>query len=174
MISNLDTNQQFIFDQIKYGLANNPSPEPLTDVDVERLSWPADAYSKIPAQEWNEWSRKIHWALQYAFSHDTSRLENKERLEVWRRKCMAVVRSALAKGDKGQTILESSAFYFVQQDLLHHLVDIYGFKNLTDEESEMVSVLSGAPRHAGRKGCFGTVLVLISVIGVVVFLILKL
>ena len=174
MISDLDTNQQFIFDQIKYGLANKPSPEPLTDVDFERLSWPADAYSKIPTQEWNEWSRKIHWALQYAFSHDTSRLENKERLEVWRRKCMAVVRSAMAKGDKGQTVLESSAFHFVQQDLLHHLVDIYGFKNLTDEESEMVTILSGAPGHAGRKGCFGTVLALVSVIGVVIFLILKL
>jgi len=174
MISQLDTNQQFIFDQIKYGLANKPLPEPLTDVDVERLSWPADAFSKIPAQEWNEWSRKIHWALQYAFSHDTSRLENKERLEVWRKKCMAVVRSALAKGDKGQSVLESSAFHFVQQDLLNHLVDVYGLNNLTNEESEMVSVLSGASKHAGGKGCFGTVLVLISVIVIVVFFILKL
>lgn len=171
MISQLDTNQQFIFDQIKYGLANKPSPEPLTDVDVERLSWPADAYSKIPAQEWNDWSRKIHWALQYAFSHDTSRLEDKERIELWRKKCMAVVRSALEKGDKGQSVLESSAFHFVQQDLLHHLVDVYGFKNLTDEESEMISVLSGASKHAGGRGCFGTLLVLLSLIVVVVFLI---
>ena len=174
MILQLDTNQQFIFDQIKYGLANKPSPEPLTSVDVERLSWLADAYSKIPTQEWNEWSRKIHWALQYAFSHDTLRLENKERLEVWRKKCMAVVRSALAKGDKGQSVLESSAFHFVQQDLLHHLVDVYGFKNLTDEENEMVSALSSAAKHAGGKGCFGTVLVHIALIVVVDFSILKL
>ena len=174
MISQLDTNQQFIFDQIKYGLENKPSPEPLTDVDVERLSWSADAYSKIPTQEWNEWSRKIHWALQYAFSHDTSRLENKERLEVWRKKCMVVVQSALAKGDKEQTVLESSAFHFVQQDLLHHLVDVYGFKNLTDEESEMISVFSGASKHAGGMGRFGIALVILSVIVVVIFLILKL
>ena len=173
MITHLDTNQQFVFDQIKYGLENKPSPEPLTDVDVERLSWPADAYSKIQVQEWNEWSRKIHWALQYAFSHDTSRLENKERLEVWRKRCMAIVRSALAKGDKGQSVLESSAFHFMQQDLLHHLIDVYGFKNLTDEEREMISILSNASKHNKGKGCFGTLLVFISVIVGMVFVILK-
>jgi hypothetical protein len=78
----LDENQQFIFDQIKYGLANKPSAEPITDVDIERLSWPANNYSNLPSQEWNEWSRKIHWALQYAFIHDTSRLKNKEELMV--------------------------------------------------------------------------------------------
>jgi len=88
----LDENQQFVLDQIKYGLANKPSPEPLTDVDIERLSWPADAHSRLPEAEWNEWSRKIHWALQYAFSHDTSRLEDKVRVMVWREKCMALVR----------------------------------------------------------------------------------
>ena len=86
---------------------------------------------------------------------------------------MAVVKSALEKGDKGQSVLESSTFHFVQEDLLHHLVDVYGIKNLTNEESEMLSVLSGASKYSGGKGCFGTVLVLISATVVVVFLILK-
>jgi len=149
----LDENQQFIFDQIKYGLGNKPSPEPITDVDIERLTWSADAYSRLPDQEWNKWSRKIHWALQYSFSHDTSRLEDKERLMVWRKKCMDIVHFVLTKSDKRQTVLESAIFHFVQQDLLHHLVDVFGFKGLTDEEREMISVLSGASKHTRSKGC---------------------
>jgi len=169
----LDENQQFIFDQIKYGLANKPSAEPITDVDIERLSWPATNYSNLPSQEWNEWSKKIHWALQYSFSHDTSHLEDKERLMVWRKKCVDIVSSALAKRNKEQIVLESATIHFVEQDLLHFLVDVYGFKNLTDQEKKMVSVFSGASKHAGGKGCLSIVLVLIAVVVVVVLLILN-
>ena len=59
----------------------------------------------------------------------------------------------LTKSDKRQTVLESAVFHFVQQDLLHHLVDVFGFKGLTDEEREMISVFSGASKHARSKGC---------------------
>jgi len=155
----LDENQQFILDQIKYGLANKPSSEPITDVDIERLSWPAPNYSDLPSYEWNEWSRKIHWALQYSFSYDTSNLKDKERLMVWRKKCVDIVSSALAKSNKEQIVLESATIHFVEQDLLHFLVDVYGFKNLTDQEKKMISVFSGVSKHAGGKGCLSIVLV---------------
>ena len=148
----LNENQQFIFDHIMYGLANKPSAEPITDVDIERLNWSVPNYSNLPSQEWNEWSSKIHWALQYSFSHDTSHLEDKERLMVWRKKCVNIVSSALAKKNEEQIVLESATIHFVEQDLLHFLVDIYGFKNLTDQEKKIVSVFSGTSKYVGRKG----------------------
>jgi len=80
----------------------------------------------------------------------------------------------LAKGDKGRTVLESAAFHFVQQDLLHHLVDVYGFKNLMDQEKEVVSVLCGAAKPGRGNGCLGIVFVFISFMALVVLIISKL
>ncbi|MBN2088562.1 hypothetical protein JW964_03070 [candidate division KSB1 bacterium] len=164
-----DENQQFIFNQIKFGLSNKPTPEPMTDIDIERLKWPEEYCSKLPIYEWNEWSRKIHWALQYAFIQDTSSLENKEKLMEWRKKCLAIIKSALSKGKGGQIILESSTLHFVQKDLLHYLIDVYSFKNFTDEEKKIISILIRTSNFSTKKGCLASVFVFISFAVLTVF-----
>ncbi len=151
MTLNLDDNQQFILDQMKFGLANKPTPEPITDIDLERLGWSAESYNQIPENEWNDWSRKTHWALQYAFSHDTSRLQDKEKLAEWRKRCIAVVNAALKKGNTFQTVLESATLHFVQHDLLHSLIDVYGFNGLTDDEQNMAQVFSISSQQNTRE-----------------------
>jgi hypothetical protein len=162
----LDENQQFIFDQIKLGLQTKIPAEPITDIDIDRLSWDGSAYSSLPDQEWNEWSRKIHWALQSAFLHDTSNWKDKERLMVWKNKCLAVVLSALAKGEKEPPVLENAVFHFVQQDLFQG----YPYKNLTNEEKKFISAI-GPIRGTSGKSCLIAVLVLVSLVVAAVLLI---
>ncbi|MDO9463712.1 MAG: hypothetical protein Q7J67_00180 [bacterium] len=64
----MDKNQEFILEKIKYGLANKYPPETMSKKDVERLNWDADNYSKVPWEEWSEWSRKILRFAQEAFT----------------------------------------------------------------------------------------------------------
>ena len=124
----MDNDQKFILEKIKYGLAKKGEPEPMSKLDFERLNWPADDYTKLPEAEWNEWSRKTHWALQVAFAHDTSRLQDKDKINKWREKCINVVQNAFAKNPSDRIVLESATLHFVKNDLLHHVIDVLVIK----------------------------------------------
>jgi len=70
----MNKNQEFIFNKVKYGLANKQ----INLLNVRRLLWNADDYNKVPWKEWKEWSRRTHWALQVAFIHDTNKMQDKK------------------------------------------------------------------------------------------------
>jgi hypothetical protein len=60
----MNQSQEFILEKIRYGLRSEHINQPMTDEDFEMLYWQADDYQELPEHEWQEWSRKIHWALQ--------------------------------------------------------------------------------------------------------------
>ncbi len=139
----LDNNQQFIFEKIKVGLTEKNPPEPINDTDIERLVKPLIEYSSgISEQEWNDWSRKIHWALQVAFWHDTSWLEDKTPLTIWRQKCMAIAQSYITKPQSQVLVIDSSVVHLLKEDLQNYLIQVFGYENLTDEEQRMIHIIN--------------------------------
>jgi len=160
----MNKDQQFVLEKIRYGLSSKNINQPITDKDLERLNWPADDYKKIPEVEWNEWSRITHWALQIAFLDDTSTMKDKGKITEWRKRFMNVAQSSLSKPNDERIVLESAAFHFLEKDLLQHAYDIFGYKNLTEEEQKMIDVFSGAAKLGRSKGCLGTVLLSISIL----------
>lgn len=137
---------EFILEKIRYGLSSEHINQPMTDEDLERLNWPAEDYNKLPESEWNKWSKKIHCALQVAFSDDTSRSKDIDKVNEWRKRLMSVVQNSLAKDESEYKTLENAAFHFLTMDLLHHALDILGYNNLTEEEQKMIYVFSDATK----------------------------
>lgn len=118
-----------------------------------------DTLKSIPENDWSEWSRKIHWALQYAFLDKTSRLKNKEKLLEWKNNCIAVVKSTLNKSPNEVTALEAAAIHFVKHDLVQH----YGYKNLENSDKEIISSV-GPVAGTSNKACLIVALIILSII----------
>ena len=129
----MDKNQEFILEKIKYGLANKNPPETMSKEDIERLNWDAADYSKVPLEEWSEWSRKSHWALQVAFTDDTDRAKDKAKITEWKTICFNTMRDVLENKRKA-LVIDSLILHFVKNDLSHHIIDIFGWKSLSKEE----------------------------------------
>jgi len=142
----MNQEQQFILKKIEDGLAHKNPPEPITKTDLERLNWHAGEFNKIPTSEWNEWSRKMHWALQLAFADDTERHQNKDKINKWRRVCMKIALGGISKPPNEPLVIDSATFHFVQQDLLHIVISVFDRKNLTAQEQYLVTVFSGAAK----------------------------
>jgi len=160
----MNIDQQFVLEKMKFGFNSKHINQPMTNEDLERLSWPADEYKKIPEMEWNEWSRKTHWALQVAFSDDTLNMKDKDKITEWRKIFMRIVQNALSKPGNEQIILESAAYHFLEKDLLHHAYDIFGYNNLTEGEQKMIDGFSGFAKQQNSRGCLGTILFAFTII----------
>jgi hypothetical protein len=172
----VDEHQRFILEKLRFGLTNKPTPEPMTDEDLERLNLCADDNIRVPQDEWNEWSRKTHWGLQYAFIEDVEKLENLEKLEEWRKHFFSALENAFEKDPEDRIVLDTLTLHFVNEDLLGHLIRIHGTKNLTDVEKKFLSMFSGAARVGSGKGCLGMILLVFAssmtlIVGVFLFLI---
>ena len=142
----MDTTQRFIFNQIKYGLENKGVPEPMTDEDKKRLEWDADTYPRdFPESEWNEWSRKIHNAMQAAFILDTNRLQDKDKINEWRENCIAVCNAAFINETRSPNSLDLGARHFLVSDLLHYVRRIFGKRGLTEDEKTWIKIAKRVP-----------------------------
>jgi hypothetical protein len=133
----MDENQRFILEKVKYGWIKKEL-KPTSEEDIERLKWDANDYSRIPLEEWNEWSRKTHWALQAAFINDTDRLKNKEKINEWRRICSNIIRDVTEKKRK-PLVIDDLTLHFMENDLLHYVIEVFGQKGLTEEEKLWIS-----------------------------------
>jgi len=129
----MDKNQEFILEKIKYGLANKHPAETISREDIERLNWDADDYSKVPCEEWSEWSRKSHLALQVAFINDTDRAKDKAKINEWKTICFNTMRDVLENKRKS-LVIDSLILHFVKNDLAHHIIDTFGWESLSKEE----------------------------------------
>ena len=124
----MDVNQRFLLEKIKYGLANKGTPEPMTREDLERLNWQEDEYKKIPISEWNEWSMKIHNAMQVAFMDDTSMYRDKEKISEWSKHFIELMIRGLTISKSELIVLDTTALHFVKEDLAHHLYGVYAIR----------------------------------------------
>lgn len=123
--------QNFIFEQIKYGLAKKSPPELMNDEDIERLGWDADDYTRIPMEEWLGWSRKIHWALQVAFMHNTDRFKNLDKINKWKRHCFNIVSDTLIKKERrSPKVIDSAVLHFMDYDLIPITINEFGHNAL--------------------------------------------
>lgn len=166
----MDEVYKFIIEKLKFGFESEYINNSFTNNDIERLFWPADDYKKIPTTEWNEWSRKTHHALQVAFLHDTSNLKDLEGLELWRTKCIGIVKKGFEKEQGKILVIDNTNLHFVKEDLLHHLLSIYGQKRLTEFEKKLISIFSGANKVSSKSGCLlFSVLILLTII-ILIFL----
>jgi hypothetical protein len=138
-------NGKFVFEKIWEGLSSNHINQPLTCVDMERLIWRADEYKKLPELERNEWSRKILRALQVAFIDDTERLKDKDKIIDWRIDFTNIGQKSLFIDTDDLTVLQISALHFLKNDLLHHSVKVFGYKNLVKEEQELIDAFFVLP-----------------------------
>ena len=148
----MDEDQSFVLDKVRQGLESENISQPLTDEDLERLQWGADNYKIIPEEEWNEWSRKTHWALQVAWLQDTENLQNRNQINEWRVKLAAVVKKGLQKSSMELIVLDSLALHFVEKDLLHDLMHVFGYEDLTEHEKEVMAFFSGAANFGRSRG----------------------
>ena len=123
----MDSAQEYIFNQIKLGLENKGVPEPMTDEDKKRLEWTKDTYPRdFPDPEWNEWSRKIHNALQSAFILDTDGIKDKEKINEWRKNCIEVCNAAFVDETRIPNSLDLGTRHFLVSDLLHYVRRVFG------------------------------------------------
>ena len=185
----MDANQRFLLEKIMYGLANKGTPEPMTSEDLERLNLREDEYyKKIPTSERNEWSMKIHNAMQVAFMDDTSKYRDKEKISEWSKHFIELMIRGLTISKREFIVLDTTALHFVKEDLAHHLYRDYGYKNLTGPEQALVDLfsgaakfadkeaivdaLSGATKYKGKKGWLGVILfaLIITLVLVEIFL----
>ena len=172
----MDENQRFLLEKIRDGLANGDISLQMTDEDMERLRSCVKDYKKIPREEWEEWTEKIHHALKRAFTGETMKLENKEKVNEWRNRCMAVVKNTLLKDPEEQIILEGAILHFVEEDLLNHVIDTIGYDNLTNEEKKMADMLSDRSGYGRRKVYMEKILlpfIIFALLFILYFLILK-
>jgi len=137
----MDKNQEFIFEMVKYGLANKRPTEPMSNKDAQRLKSDANIYTTIPSEEWSEWSRNMHWALQVAFLQDTERLKNKNKINEWRNACLDLIQDVIEKKRK-HSVLDNLVLHFVEKDLLHHIIDVFGWRNLSERERLYIKAFS--------------------------------
>jgi len=114
----LDDNQEYILGKLKYGFENKKPPEFLTDEDIDMLNWSQENHGEISKEEWIEWSRKTHWALQVAFIHDTVRMQNKEKFEEWRAICSNIIRDVV-NNKRNPIVIDNLVIHFMVNDLLH-------------------------------------------------------
>lgn len=160
----MDNNQKFILNKIIYGLKSTHINRPLTDDDKQKLSANAESYKEYPQSVWDEWSRKIHWSLQVAFLEESDNLKNIDNIEVWRNNVISVVQTALEKDPAKQLVIDNAAFHFLKQDLLHHMVDIFGYNQLNEYEKSLVDIETGYAKQAAKTGCLLPILILIILI----------
>lgn len=137
----MDKNQRSILEKIKYGWIKKVELKPLGKEDIERLSWDSKDYSKVPLEEWLEWSRKTHWALQVAFLYDTDRLKNRDKINEWRIVCANIIRDIIEDKRKS-LVIDELVLHFFQNDLSHHIIEIFGWEKLTEEEHLWISAFT--------------------------------
>lgn len=113
----MDKYQKFILNKIQDGFQSVHINQPLNDDDLKKLSAKAKSYKDYSQDEWNEWTKKIHWALQVSFSIETDNRKNIDAVEVWRQNVVNTVKNSLERSSKDTSlehllIVDSAALHF--------------------------------------------------------------
>jgi hypothetical protein len=164
----MNEDQKFIFGKIKKGFESEQINEPLTDSDIKRLKSEGDIYKELPENEWNEWSRKVHWALQVAFLNENNHIKNSEKIQEWRNKCVTVFLDGFEKPVGKTIVIDSAAAHFVKNDLFRYITEEFGYDDLTDEEKRIADKYNIRLKIGSRKGgCIVFIALLIVIVAII-------
>lgn len=154
----LDEQQEFVLQKIRRGLKSEEVGRPMTETDRERLSSGSSIRKDISSDEWDEWSQRIHHALQVAFLKETDDASDSVALNRWREQMVEVVDEAFQRvtsEDGEPLVLEDAATHFVQNDLYRYLKMSEGQIELSQKEKRLVEALN-IPVSEGGGGCLGS------------------
>jgi hypothetical protein len=156
-------------EKIEKGLRSENVDHPMTEKDRRRLLKKGEVRKSLPDSEWNEWSRRIHHALQVAFIDDTDRMNDMDALDEWRKHVVSVVHNAYHK-ERDPLVLENAAAHFVQNDLFRYMKRGDGEIEFSEKEKILARTF-GIPLRSrdevssgGGSGCAGSVVAMALVV----------
>ena len=157
---NLTSHQQFVLDKVRQGFTSDAIDGDLTGRDRELLLSPGRIHESMPQAEWNEWSQRIHHALQVAFIDDTEKVQDVDELETWRHHIFNVVHEAYMKEDD-ILVLENAAAHFIQNDFIGHVRRSDVRMGDLNEREKRVAESLGVPASLNSSGCLGVIMVVL-------------